>query len=69
MWSDDPAHIRRKGGRKYEHSEYGENNKKIYPFCVILVKIENFYNVYGKDAYIYSYLFDYKIVEKAGILY
>lgn len=41
--------------------------KKIYPSCVILVKIGNFYNVYGKDAYIFSYLFDYKIVEKAGI--
>lgn len=41
--------------------------KKIYPSCVVLVKIENFYNVYGKDAYILSYLFEYKIVEKEGV--
>ena len=39
--------------------------KKIYPGCAILVKVGNFYHVYGKDAYIFSYLFEYKIVEKA----
>jgi len=41
--------------------------KKIYPFCILLVKIGNFYNVYRKDAYILSYLFEYKIVEKEGV--
>ena len=41
--------------------------KKIYPSCVILVKVGNFYHVYGKDAYIFSYLFEYKILEKEGV--
>lgn len=39
--------------------------KKIYPSCAVLVKVGNFYHVYGKDAYILAYLFEYKIVEKA----
>lgn len=41
--------------------------KKIYPLCIVLVKIGNFYHVFGKDSYILSYLFEYKIVEKSGI--
>ena len=41
--------------------------KRIHKSCVIAVKIGNFYHVYGKDAYIFSYLLGYKIVEKEGI--
>ena len=41
--------------------------KKVYPSCVVTVKIGNFYHVYGKDAYIFSYLLGYKVVEKEGI--
>ena len=41
--------------------------KKVYPSCAVLVKVGNFYHVYGKDAYILSYLFEYKITEKEGI--
>ena len=41
--------------------------KRVYQSCVVLVKIGNFYHVYGKDAYIFSYLFNYKILEKEDI--
>lgn len=41
--------------------------KMIHPSCVIIVKIGNFYHVYGKDAYIFAYLLEYKITEKDGI--
>ena len=35
--------------------------KKIHREEVILIKIGNFYHCYGKDAYIISYLFGYKL--------
>ena len=35
--------------------------KLIHPESLIGYKVGNFYNSYGKDAYIVSYLFDYKI--------
>ena len=35
--------------------------KQIHPKDMILVKIGDFYHVYGKDAYILSYLMEYKI--------
>lgn len=38
--------------------------KKVHPTSVLLVKIGNFYHAYGKDAYILSYFFDYKIENK-----
>ena len=38
--------------------------KKVHPTSVVLVKIGNFYHAYGKDAYILSYFFDYKIEHK-----
>lgn len=41
--------------------------KMVHPSCVIIVKIGNFYHVYGKDAYIFAYLLEYKITEKEGI--
>lgn len=39
--------------------------KEVHPESVILVKVGNFYQEYGRDAYIMSYLFGYqmKIVE------
>ncbi len=41
--------------------------KQVHQSCVVLVKIGNFYNVYSKDAYIFSYLFNYKIIEKENV--
>ena len=35
--------------------------KKIYKQDILLVKIGDFYHVYGKDAYILSYIMGYKI--------
>lgn len=35
--------------------------KKIHPKDVVLVKIGDFYHVYGKDSYILSYLMGYKL--------
>ena len=35
--------------------------KEVHREYVLLVKIGNFYYCYGKDAYIISYLFNYKI--------
>lgn len=29
--------------------------------CICLIKIGNFYHTYGKDSYILSYLFNYKV--------
>jgi len=37
--------------------------KNKYPKFVILIKIGNFYEVYGEDAYIINNLFNYKIRE------
>lgn len=38
-----------------------KNIKEIHPEYILFFKIGSFCNVYGKDAYILSYLFDYKI--------
>lgn len=35
--------------------------KAIYPDYIALIKIGKFYNIYLKDAYIVSYLFEYKL--------
>ena len=35
--------------------------KEVHKNDIILVKIGKFYQVYGKDAYIISYIFDYKL--------
>lgn len=35
--------------------------KEIHPETVILLEVGSFYHVYGKDAYILSYLFGYQI--------
>ena len=41
--------------------------KEIHKEDVVLIKVGTFYNVYGKDAYIVSYLFGYKLKEVEGI--
>lgn len=41
--------------------------KVIHPESVALVKIGKFYNVYGRDSYILSYLFGYKLKETEGV--
>lgn len=38
--------------------------KQIHKEDVVMIKIGNFYHVYGKDAYILSYIFDYKLKEE-----
>lgn len=41
--------------------------KQIHKEDIVMIKIGNFYHVYGKDAYIISYVFDYKIKEDDGV--
>lgn len=45
--------------------------KLVHKLDIVLVKIGNFYQVYGKDAYIISYLFGYKLkkVESTLIIF
>lgn len=38
--------------------------KQIHPEYVVMIKSGKFYRVYGKDSYILSYLFQYKIIEE-----
>lgn len=38
-----------------------ETVKQVHPEDVVLVKIGEFYHAYGKDSYILSYLFNYKL--------
>lgn len=35
--------------------------KEIHPERILLIKVGKFYQAYGKDAYIVSYLFDYQL--------
>lgn len=42
--------------------------KTIHPDAIVMVKSGKFYNVYGKDSYIMSYLFEYKQKELEGII-
>ena len=35
--------------------------KEVHKNDIILVKIGKFYQVYGKDAYVISYFFEYKL--------
>lgn len=36
--------------------------KRIHPDSIVLVEIGKFYYAYGKDAYVLSYIFNYKLV-------
>lgn len=38
-----------------------KNIKEVHPEFVVCFKVGSFYHVYGKDAYIMSYLFNYNI--------
>ena len=42
--------------------------KEVHKYEVILVKIGKFYQVYGKDAYIISYLFGYKLKKVENVM-
>lgn len=42
--------------------------KEIHPEKLILIKIGNFYNSYGKDLYIISYLFNYQLRDTDKII-
>ena len=42
--------------------------KEIHKEEIIFVKIGKFYQVYGKDAYIISYLLDYKLKNVEEVL-
>ncbi len=42
--------------------------KTIHPNTIVIVKAGKFYNVYGKDSYIMSYLLGYKQKELEGII-
>lgn len=41
--------------------------KKVHTYDVVLVKIGQFFHAYGKDAYIVSYLMEYKLSVKDNI--
>lgn len=43
--------------------------KQVHEKDVVLVKIGSFYHIYGKDSYIISYLFGYKLKKTEGYLY
>ena len=43
--------------------------KEIHPEKIMLAKIENFYNSYGKDSYKISYLFRYQLRDTDKIIY
>ena len=43
-----------------------KNIKVIHPKNVLLVKIGSFYHAYGRDSYIISYLFGYKLIVVDG---
>lgn len=38
--------------------------KQIHKEDILMIKVGTFYHVYGKDAYIISYIFDYKLKEE-----
>lgn len=40
-----------------------KNIKTIHPKNILLVKVGSFYHAYGRDSYILSYLFGYKIIK------
>lgn len=42
--------------------------KEVHKYEVILVRIGKFYQVYGKDAYIISYLFGYKLKKVESVM-
>lgn len=47
-----------------ENNKMLKTIKQIHKEYIVMVKIGTFYHVYGKDAYIISYVFDYKLKEE-----
>ncbi len=43
------------------------NIKEIHPKDILIIKVGTFYYTYNKDAYIISYLFNYKLTQTSGI--
>lgn len=41
--------------------------KQIHPNALIMYKVGSFYQTIGKDAYITSYLFGYKLTDKSNL--
>ncbi len=41
--------------------------KEIHPKYIALIRVGNFYRAYGKDAYIISNLFNYKITKEENV--
>ncbi len=44
-----------------------KEQKNRYKKYVVLIKVGNFYETYGEDAYILNNLFDYKIKDVGGV--
>ena len=44
-----------------------KNIKEIHPKDILLIKVGTFYYTYGKDAYIVSYLFNYKLGKTSDV--
>ena len=49
------------GGIKMSVINMAKNIKEVHPNALVCYKVGAFVNCYGKDVYIISYLFDYKI--------
>ena len=45
-----------------------ETIKEIHTKDICLFKIGTFYHAYGRDAYILSYMFGYKIISKIKVI-
>lgn len=45
-----------------------ETVKKVHKEDIVLIKVGNFYRAYGKDSYILSYFFEYKLKEEDGVI-
>lgn len=46
----------------YGNYKYNKNIKLVHPNDIALFNVGKFYYAYGKDAYILSYLFKYKLM-------
>lgn len=42
--------------------------KKVHEHEIVLVKVGQFYSVYGKDAYIISYILGYKLKKVENVM-
>ena len=64
---DEQGHHLKRRDRRMGVVRIVKSIKQVHPSCVVMVKIGSFYSVYGKDAYIFSYIFNYKIIEKENV--